>query len=93
MSCYWIYVGFDVVDINEDGPDDMEGLDVAAAHVANLLSNEPADSKLSFQTCIFIPLHQSVITELVRRMINMTIIISTSCCTVHYCSLIVKVQI
>lgn len=38
------------MDINEDGPDDMEGLDVAAAHVANLLWNEPADSKFSFQT-------------------------------------------
>ncbi|KAF8046132.1 hypothetical protein N665_0727s0037 [Sinapis alba] len=37
---------FDVVDLTEDGPDDVEGLDVAAAHVANLLSNEPADIKL-----------------------------------------------
>ncbi|KAG5408752.1 hypothetical protein IGI04_005071 [Brassica rapa subsp. trilocularis] len=37
---------FDVVGINEDGPDDVEGLDVAAAHVANLLSNEPSDIKL-----------------------------------------------
>lgn len=55
------------MDINEDGPDDMEGLDVTAAHVANLLSNEPTDSKFSFQTCIFIPLH--LVTEIVRRMI------------------------
>lgn len=54
------------MDINEDGPDDMEGLDVAAAHVANLLSNEPADSKFSLQTCLFIPLH--VVSEIVRRM-------------------------
>ncbi|KAG2333633.1 hypothetical protein Bca52824_004813 [Brassica carinata] len=37
---------FDVVDLTEDGPDDVEGLDVTAAHVANLLSNEPADIKL-----------------------------------------------
>lgn len=43
-----IYEGFDVVGINEDGPDDVEGLDGAAAHVANLLSNEPGDSKFSF---------------------------------------------
>lgn len=45
------------MDLTEDGPDDMEGLDVAAAHVANLLSNEPADSKFSFQTFLFIALH------------------------------------
>lgn len=31
-------------DISEDAPDDMEGLDASAAHVANLLSTEPADS-------------------------------------------------
>ncbi|KAL5572983.1 hypothetical protein UlMin_022580, partial [Ulmus minor] len=37
---------FDVGDLSEDGPDDLEGLDAAAAHVANLLSNEPADIKL-----------------------------------------------
>lgn len=54
------------MDINEDGPDDVEGLDVAAAHVANLLSNEPADSKFSLQTCLFIPLR--VVPELVRGM-------------------------
>ncbi|MBA0838790.1 hypothetical protein Goarm_004582, partial [Gossypium armourianum] len=28
---------------NEDAPDDVEGLEAAAAHVANLLSIEPAD--------------------------------------------------
>ncbi|KAK8581718.1 hypothetical protein V6N13_144728 [Hibiscus sabdariffa] len=37
---------FDVGDISEDAPDDIEGLDAAAAHVANLLSTEPADIKL-----------------------------------------------
>ncbi|KAF2317967.1 hypothetical protein GH714_041291 [Hevea brasiliensis] len=35
---------FDVGDLSEDAPDDVEGLDAAAAHVANLLSTEPADS-------------------------------------------------
>lgn len=39
-------------DLSEDGPDDIEGLDASAAHVANLLSTEPADSKLSSVTCI-----------------------------------------
>lgn len=29
-------------DISEDAPDDLEGLDASAAHVANLLSTEPA---------------------------------------------------
>lgn len=38
------YLGFDVTDLSEDGPDDVEGLDASAAHVANLLSTEPADS-------------------------------------------------
>ncbi|KAM7490262.1 hypothetical protein LguiA_033183 [Lonicera macranthoides] len=37
---------FDARDISEDTPDDLEGLDAAAAHVANLLSTEPADIKL-----------------------------------------------
>ncbi|GFZ08378.1 alpha/beta-Hydrolases superfamily protein [Actinidia rufa] len=37
---------FDVGDISEDAPDDLEGLDASAAHVANLLSTEPPDIKL-----------------------------------------------
>ncbi|KAF6164539.1 hypothetical protein GIB67_025365 [Kingdonia uniflora] len=37
---------FDVGDLSEDGPDDVEGLDASAAHVANLLSTEPADIKV-----------------------------------------------
>ncbi|XP_038695227.1 acyl-protein thioesterase 2-like isoform X2 [Tripterygium wilfordii] len=37
---------FDVGEISEDAPDDMEVLDATAAHVANLLSTEPADIKL-----------------------------------------------
>lgn len=38
------FLGCDVGEISEDAPDDLEGLDAAAAHVANLLSTEPADS-------------------------------------------------
>lgn len=30
-------------ELAEDGPDDMEGLDASAAHIANLLSTEPRD--------------------------------------------------
>ncbi|KAG2317132.1 hypothetical protein Bca52824_020254 [Brassica carinata] len=41
-----IYAGFDVMDLTGDGPDDVEELDMTAAHVANLLSNEPSDIKL-----------------------------------------------
>ncbi|KAL3837805.1 hypothetical protein ACJIZ3_022396 [Penstemon smallii] len=37
---------FDVGELTEDGPDDFEGLDASAAHVANLLTIEPADVKL-----------------------------------------------
>ncbi|KAL3630035.1 hypothetical protein CASFOL_023019 [Castilleja foliolosa] len=37
---------FDVQDISESSPDDIQGLDASAAHVANLLSTEPADIKL-----------------------------------------------
>ncbi|KAJ6829759.1 acyl-protein thioesterase 2-like [Iris pallida] len=37
---------FDVRELSEDGPDDVEGMDAAAAHVANLLSTEPADIKV-----------------------------------------------
>lgn len=44
----WSISGFDVTDFSEDGPDDLEGLDASAAHVANLLSTEPADSKFLF---------------------------------------------
>ena len=42
LSTAW----FDVGDISEDAADDIEGLDAAAAHAANLLSTEPADIKL-----------------------------------------------
>ncbi|CAL2275121.1 unnamed protein product [Prunus armeniaca] len=37
---------FDVGELSEDAPDDIEGLDASAAHVANLLSTEPDDIKL-----------------------------------------------
>ncbi|XVE63520.1 hypothetical protein DITRI_Ditri07aG0026700 [Diplodiscus trichospermus] len=37
---------FDVGDLSGDGPDDLDGLDASAAHVANLLSTEPANIKL-----------------------------------------------
>lgn len=40
------YSGFDMGELSEDCPDDLEGLDSSAAHVANLLSTEPADSKI-----------------------------------------------
>ncbi|PKI48521.1 hypothetical protein CRG98_031143 [Punica granatum] len=43
----WLHgLGFDVGEISEEGTDDWEGLDASAAHVANLLSTEPADVKL-----------------------------------------------
>lgn len=41
----WFITGFDMGEISEDAPDDIEGLDASAAHVANLLSTEPANSK------------------------------------------------
>ncbi|CAI0629136.1 unnamed protein product [Linum tenue] len=37
---------FDVEELSEDAPYDLEGLDAAATHVANLLSTEPADIKV-----------------------------------------------
>ncbi|XP_042510208.1 acyl-protein thioesterase 2-like isoform X1 [Macadamia integrifolia] len=37
---------FDVGDLSDDAPDDVEGLDASATHFANLLSTEPADIKL-----------------------------------------------
>ncbi|XP_031118328.1 acyl-protein thioesterase 2-like [Ipomoea triloba] len=37
---------FDAGDLSEDAPDDLEGLDASAAHIANLLSTEPSDVKL-----------------------------------------------
>ncbi|CAN4076812.1 unnamed protein product [Withania somnifera] len=37
---------FDVGDISEDAPVDLECLDFSAAHIANLLSTKPADVKL-----------------------------------------------
>jgi hypothetical protein len=39
-------LGFDVRDLSEDAPDDVEGMDAAAVHVANLLSTEPAGSMI-----------------------------------------------
>ncbi|KAG6505914.1 hypothetical protein ZIOFF_031227 [Zingiber officinale] len=37
---------FNVWDIAQDGPDDTEGIDASAVHIANLLSSEPPDAKL-----------------------------------------------
>jgi lysophospholipase-2 len=37
---------FDAGELGEDGPDDTEGLDASAAHIANLLSTEPAGTKV-----------------------------------------------
>ncbi|PKA64688.1 lysophospholipase II [Apostasia shenzhenica] len=37
---------FDVGEFSENGPDDLEGLDASAIHVANLLSAEPNGTKL-----------------------------------------------
>ncbi|CAK7356592.1 unnamed protein product [Dovyalis caffra] len=38
---------FDVGEISEDSPDDWDSLDASAAHIANLLSTEPADVKVA----------------------------------------------
>ncbi|KAF9685260.1 hypothetical protein SADUNF_Sadunf03G0036200 [Salix dunnii] len=38
---------FDVGEISEESPDDWEGLDASAAHIANLLSTEPTDVKVA----------------------------------------------
>ncbi|KAJ6327479.1 hypothetical protein OIU78_014365 [Salix suchowensis] len=38
---------FDVGEISEESPDDWEGLDASAVHIANLLSTEPADVKVA----------------------------------------------
>lgn len=45
LHLMWPKQGFDVGELSEDAPDDFEGLDASAAHVANLLSTEPAGSK------------------------------------------------
>ncbi|CAL9091527.1 unnamed protein product, partial [Musa acuminata var. zebrina] len=37
---------FDIADPSQDGSDDADGLEASAAHIANLLSSEPADVKL-----------------------------------------------
>lgn len=39
-------------ELSEDGPDDWEGLDASAAHIANLLSTEPADGTFNFNNFI-----------------------------------------
>lgn len=52
MFWYWLKsrtlllqssLGFDVGELSDDGPEDWEGLDASAAHIANLLSTEPVD--------------------------------------------------
>ncbi|KAL6965960.1 lysophospholipase [Sarracenia purpurea var. burkii] len=49
--------GFDVGDIAEEAPDDLDGLDASAAHIANLLSTEPADSRFSLDSFLRIYAH------------------------------------
>lgn len=39
----YVIPGFDVGELSDDGPDDLEGLDASVAHIANLLSTEPVD--------------------------------------------------
>ncbi|KAJ8444602.1 hypothetical protein Cgig2_023665 [Carnegiea gigantea] len=46
-SCMIVKHGFNVIDLSEDAPDDVEGLDASAAHVVNLLSPEPTDIKFA----------------------------------------------
>ncbi|XLR35165.1 hypothetical protein HN51_044481 [Arachis hypogaea] len=49
MSIFKLHVcleGFDVGELSEESLDDWEGLDASAAHIANLLSTEPADGKI-----------------------------------------------
>lgn len=41
--------GFDAGELSENSPDDWEGLDASAAHIANLLSTEPADGTFQGQ--------------------------------------------
>lgn len=50
MKYFFAISGFDVAELSEDGPDDIEGLDSSVAHIAKLLSTEPSDSK--FFHCI-----------------------------------------
>ncbi|CAH8301797.1 unnamed protein product [Eruca vesicaria subsp. sativa] len=64
---------FDVVDLTEDGTDDVEGLHVTAAYAANLLSNEPA----TWLNCVFLKIvaaksgvEPSSVVELARH-VNM----------------------
>lgn len=50
-------------DITEDAPDDLEGLDASAAHVANLLSTEPTGSMFlprAFETLILALYYEDV---------------------------------
>lgn len=35
-------------ELSEESSDDFEGLDASAAHIANLLSTEPAGSKTAY---------------------------------------------
>jgi len=40
-----------VGELSEDGSNDWEALDASAAHIANLLSTEPADGTLKLNIC------------------------------------------
>ncbi|XBI60241.1 hypothetical protein VPH35_041194 [Triticum aestivum] len=40
----------DVEETSVDGPDDVQGLDASAAHIANLLSSEPSDAATAFHS-------------------------------------------
>ncbi|KAH7404786.1 hypothetical protein KP509_15G042600 [Ceratopteris richardii] len=46
MGGFPVNAWFDVGSLSEDEPNDLEGLDASAAHIAKLLSEEPADVKL-----------------------------------------------
>lgn len=64
-----------MADLSGDSPDDLEGLDASAAHVANLLSTEPADSKFLFYSFhhILIPVNYIYEVYLIRTVYGMSI--------------------
>lgn len=40
--------GFDAGELSDDTTNDLEGLEASVAHIANLLSTEPADGEFHF---------------------------------------------
>ncbi|OIW15185.1 hypothetical protein TanjilG_16443 [Lupinus angustifolius] len=74
---------FDVGELSEDAPDDLEGLDASAAHVANLLSTEPADSRKMVEGASIGTLENALIASVLGNTVKVSVTVVDASLLIH----------